>query len=134
MTRAIPYLIAILALLVSAGSASSEGCSAQAVNKAPLASAAMNPEFVTAFSERAGPPILLAQAKQMQQRQNTEMRLKGRVPRGKTYAIQQEGRRGFDILATGTTLPQVDCVQVNCPSTFDPDVVCWKCKESLTSE
>lgn len=95
---------------------------------------AMKHELVTTLAERAGPPILLAQSLQLQQRQGTEMRLTGRVPRGKTYAIQREGRRGFDILATGTALPQVDCVQVNCPSTFDPDVVCWKCKESFTSE
>lgn len=23
----------------------------------------------------------------------------------------------------------VDCAQVPCPSTFDPGIICWKCKE-----
>lgn len=131
MTRAIPYLLAILALLVSVGSASSEGgCQLQMTGKVQSVSDALYHERLTAFAEDA--PILLAQSMQLQQ--GNTMRLTGRVPRGKTYAIQREGRREFDILATGATLPQVDCVQIPCPSSFDPEVVCWKCKESLTSE
>jgi len=63
--------------------------------------------------------------------QKRSMTLK--VPAGKTYQVQIGERQGFQSFAAGTTVGGTDCVQVKCPSTFEDDVTCWKCKESLTS-
>lgn len=61
-------------------------------------------------------------------------RLPSRVPAGKTFAIQLGTQTTFNRFSAGATLPGTDCVQITCPSSFEPDVVCWKCVESLTTQ
>ncbi|MDF1727264.1 MAG: hypothetical protein P1U53_05875 [Sulfitobacter sp.] len=56
-----------------------------------------------------------------------------RVPRGKTYAIRSGNSNRFSILRQGTKTTGTDCAQVPCPGSFDKDITCWKCVESLTS-
>jgi hypothetical protein len=59
------------------------------------------------------------------------VRLPNRVPRGQTFAIQMDNRRSFDRFTSGSALPgTTHCVQINCPSNFDSDVVCWTCQEA----
>jgi len=55
-----------------------------------------------------------------------------KVPAGKTYVYLDENnkevarkRSGQTAGTTGVT----DCAEVPCPSTFDKNVVCWKCKK-----
>jgi hypothetical protein len=57
------------------------------------------------------------------------------VPRGKTYVQLDAGGKTLSQFLAGqkTTMAVADCVQVNCPSTFEKDIVCWKCKERLKS-
>lgn len=55
-----------------------------------------------------------------------------RVPSGQTYQVQI-GRSKFQKFTSGTIVPGTDCVQIKCPSTFESDVTCWKCVESLKS-
>ncbi len=57
-----------------------------------------------------------------------------KVPSGKTYVyLDKNGKvvarrkSGESIKGNATT---GDCVQVTCPSTFDKNIVCWKCKKS----
>jgi hypothetical protein len=66
-------------------------------------------------------PIVLAQTR-------TKTMTQFKVPAGDNY-VQLPGQRSFKRIASGTSLEDTDCVQVNCPSTFDPDVTCWKCVE-----
>ncbi len=54
------------------------------------------------------------------------------VPAGKTYVYLDENgkevarrRAGQSASAAGV----MDCAIVDCPSTFDKSVVCWKCKK-----
>src|SRR5690606_20029050 len=76
--------------------------------------------------------IHLSQAT-MRQSPSGQVRLPARVPAGKTFAIQLGTQTTFNRFSAGATLPGTDCVQITCPSSFEPDVVCWKCVESLTA-
>jgi hypothetical protein len=60
------------------------------------------------------------------------------VPQGQTYVLFDE--RGSKIATYGSGEPAVlargkgggtvtDCAQVPCPSTFDKNTICWKCKK-----
>jgi hypothetical protein len=50
------------------------------------------------------------------------------VPKGKTYVVYDARRRMVAQFRSGQkTNMTTDCVIIKCPSTFGPDVVCWKC-------
>lgn len=57
------------------------------------------------------------------------------VPKGKTYVqLNKKTNKEIARFTSGQTMGITDCAQVNCPSTFGKDVVCWVCKERpLTS-
>jgi hypothetical protein len=55
-----------------------------------------------------------------------------KVPTGKTYVYLDENGKEVARRKSGqstSTAGITDCAQVPCPSTFDKDVVCWKCKK-----
>jgi hypothetical protein len=57
-------------------------------------------------------------------------KLPSRVPKGKTFvyfdgAGAEVGRTKSGQRARRANI--TDCAQVPCPSTFGPDIVCWKC-------
>lgn len=55
-----------------------------------------------------------------------------RVPEGKTYVYLDKGGREIARRRSGqstTTTGITDCAKIPCPSTFDKDVVCWKCEK-----
>ena len=56
-----------------------------------------------------------------------------KVPSGKTYALLDKDGKTVKKFKSGTktTMAVADCVQVDCPDSFERDVVCWKCKERL---
>jgi hypothetical protein len=58
------------------------------------------------------------------------------VPPGRTYVqLDAGGKRLGEFLAGQTTpMSTTDCAQVDCPSTFDKNVVCWKCKERIKAK
>ena len=74
------------------------------------------------FLDRPGEAIRLAQL---------QSKLQGQVPSGRTYYLQQQGQRAFAKFSAGTTLPNVDCVEVTCPATFPPGATCWRCVEQI---
>ena len=59
-----------------------------------------------------------------------------KVPAGKTYVQVDEKGKEVKRFKSGeqTTMAVADCVQVNCPRSFDRDVVCWKCVERLKTK
>jgi hypothetical protein len=76
-------------------------------------------------------PLILAQMKMRSSSGDTQTLT--RVPRGQTYQIQMGNQTAFQKFAAGATLPGTDCVQITCPSSFDPDITCWKCVESVAA-
>ena len=51
-----------------------------------------------------------------------------RVPVGKTYVVYDgKGKRVAEFRSGQKTSMTTNCVMINCPSTFGPDIVCWKC-------
>jgi Na+-transporting NADH:ubiquinone oxidoreductase subunit NqrF len=56
------------------------------------------------------------------------------VPKGKTYVqLNSKNKEIARFKAGQSTAAITDCAQVNCPSTFGKDVVCWVCKERPVS-
>jgi hypothetical protein len=50
------------------------------------------------------------------------------VPTGKTYLVYDgKGKKVAQFRSGQRTNMSTDCVLIKCPSTFNPDVVCWKC-------
>jgi hypothetical protein len=58
------------------------------------------------------------------------------VPVGKTYVQVDDKGKEIKRFKSGekTTFAVADCVMVNCPRSFDRDVVCWKCVERLKTK
>jgi hypothetical protein len=76
-------------------------------------------------------PLILAQMKMRSSSGDTQTLT--RVPRGQTYQIQMGNQTAFQKFAAGAVLPGTDCVQITCPSSFDPEITCWKCVESIAA-
>ncbi len=57
------------------------------------------------------------------------------MPRGRLYVQLDAGGKKIRDFQSGqkTTMAVADCAQVDCPSSFGKDIVCWKCKERLKS-
>lgn len=56
------------------------------------------------------------------------------VPKNNTYFIKSATGKTLSTYKAGqkVRIPAnrvIDCVQIPCPGSFGPDVVCWKCKE-----
>lgn len=76
-------------------------------------------------------PLVLAQMKMRSS--SGDAQTLTRVPRGQTYQIQMGNQTAFQKFAAGAVLPGTDCVQITCPSSFDPEITCWKCVESIAA-
>jgi hypothetical protein len=57
-----------------------------------------------------------------------------RVPRGKFYVVFNEKgkviaryKSGQRTNPRGAEKPEVDCFQINCPSNWKKNAVCWRC-------
>lgn len=58
-------------------------------------------------------------------------KLPSKVPKGKTYVYYDSNHKELRRRKSGQTARSnniMDCVPVDCPSTFGKDVVCWECK------
>ncbi len=56
------------------------------------------------------------------------------VPAGRTFVVlDAKGKEVKRFSAGETAALGTDCVMVKCPGSFESDVTCWKCVESLTN-
>jgi len=53
----------------------------------------------------------------------------GMVPQGKAYYLMKNGKVDKKFKSGSSTSMAADCAQINCPKSFDKDIVCWKCIE-----
>jgi hypothetical protein len=59
-------------------------------------------------------------------------KLPSKVPKGKTYVYYDSKGKELRRRKSGQSARSnniTDCAQIPCPSTFGPDIICWKCVE-----
>lgn len=86
--------------------------------------------------DATGAPVQLAQTQRLQTRQAPGGRVlqTRRVPAGQTMYLRQEGQRQFSRFRGGATLPDVDCIEVNCPASFPANATCWQCRPQIKAQ